>query len=101
MTSQTALLCHDIGRPATWRRWARGGGRRDIARAEPDDGKAEQQLLEGVEWATRWQWPAGPYLPVFRLARELSLPLVALNVADEALDRVRPRQLRTGGPARR
>jgi hypothetical protein len=56
---------------------------------EPDDLKAEQQLLQEVEWAARWQWPPGPYMPVFRLARELGLPLVALNVADEALERVR------------
>ena len=62
--------------------------RRYVGRAEPDDAAAERLLLREVEWATRWQWPAGPYMPIFRLARELGMPLVALNVADETLDRV-------------
>ena len=72
-----------------------------MARAEPDDSAAERLLLEEVQWAARWQWPSGPYMPVFRLARELGLPLVALNVDDASLDRVRPALACAPAPAPR
>jgi uncharacterized iron-regulated protein len=40
-------------------------------------------LRTGVEWDTRWTWPFAGYAPVFRAARELQIPLIALNVNSE------------------
>lgn len=44
-----------------------------------------EELRSGVEWDTRWIWPFEGYQPVFELARELQIPLVALNVDSEDL----------------
>eukprot|EP00554_Chaetoceros_debilis_P010922 CAMPEP_0194108776 /NCGR_PEP_ID=MMETSP0150-20130528/8417_1 /TAXON_ID=122233 /ORGANISM="Chaetoceros debilis, Strain MM31A-1" /LENGTH=588 /DNA_ID=CAMNT_0038797565 /DNA_START=277 /DNA_END=2040 /DNA_ORIENTATION=+ len=46
----------------------------------------EEQMLNGVQWSTRWQWEYyDNYRPVFQLARKLSIPLIALNVNSEDL----------------
>jgi uncharacterized iron-regulated protein len=41
------------------------------------------EMRNGVEWDTRWIWPFEGYAPVFLAARELGMPLVALNVNSE------------------
>jgi Haem-binding uptake, Tiki superfamily, ChaN len=41
------------------------------------------EMRDGVEWDTRWIWPFEGYAPVFLAARELGMPLVALNVNSE------------------
>ena len=38
-----------------------------------------------VEWDKRWMWPFEVYEPVFAIAREFKIPLVALNVNSEDL----------------
>eukprot|EP00977_Amphora_coffeiformis_P010824 scaffold2536_cov169-Amphora_coffeaeformis.AAC.17 len=43
------------------------------------------ELRKGVEWDTRWTWPFEQYEPVFAKARELGMPLIALNVNTEDL----------------
>lgn len=45
----------------------------------------EQEMLEKVQWEKRWSWPYVNYKPVFDLARELKIPLIALNVNSEDL----------------
>mmetsp|Transcript_17045 Transcript_17045/g.25805 ORF Transcript_17045/g.25805 Transcript_17045/m.25805 type:complete len:548 (+) Transcript_17045:536-2179(+) len=45
----------------------------------------EEQMLDGVQWSTRWQWDYNNYRPIFQLARKLSIPLIALNVNSEDL----------------
>ena len=45
----------------------------------------EQEMLEKVQWEKRWSWPFINYKPVFDLARELQIPLIALNVNSEDL----------------
>ena len=60
-----------------------------IGREIAEDAAAERALYDGVEWAERWQWSFEDYLPVFRLAREKSIPLIALNVDSDAMARVR------------
>jgi uncharacterized iron-regulated protein len=41
-----------------------------------------------VEWDKRWMWPFQAYEPVFTAAKELGIPLVALNVNTEDLQMV-------------
>jgi hypothetical protein len=41
-----------------------------------------------VEWDKRWMWPFQVYEPVFTAAKELGIPLVALNVNTEDLQLV-------------
>lgn len=48
----------------------------------------EAELEAAVEWRRRWFWPFAAYLPVFRACRELSIPLLALNVDSEDLSKV-------------
>jgi uncharacterized iron-regulated protein len=43
------------------------------------------QLRNQVEWDIRWQWPFATYEPIFQTARNLDIPLVALNVDSEDL----------------
>lgn len=45
----------------------------------------EKEMLEGVQWQTRWQWDYANYRPIFELARKYSIPLIALNVNSEDL----------------
>lgn len=50
------------------------------------DGKiSATEMRELVEWDKRWLWSFEGYLPVFETARELGVPLVALNVNSEDL----------------
>jgi uncharacterized iron-regulated protein len=42
-----------------------------------------EEMRVGVEWDTRWIWPFDGYAPVFSTARDLHMPLVALNVNSE------------------
>lgn len=46
---------------------------------------SETEMLKGVDWEKRWTWPYEGYRPIFNLAREKSIPLVALNVNSEDL----------------
>lgn len=46
------------------------------------------EMRQGVEWDTRWTWPFEGYAPVFETARELGIPLVALNVNSEDMNLV-------------
>lgn len=41
------------------------------------------QMRQGVEWDKRWSWPFEPYEPIFTVARERQISLVALNVDSE------------------
>jgi uncharacterized iron-regulated protein len=41
------------------------------------------EMRVGVEWDTRWIWPFEGYRPVFETAKELRMPLIALNVNSE------------------
>lgn len=43
------------------------------------------EMRAGVEWDIRWVWPFEVYQPVFETARELKMPLIALNVNSEDL----------------
>ncbi len=46
------------------------------------------EMRNGVEWDKRWTWPFEGYRGVFELARDLKIPLIALNVDSEDLYRV-------------
>ena len=49
---------------------------------------SDTELYSATEWATRWVWPWDQYLPIFQLARERGVKLVALNTDTEVLRRV-------------
>eukprot|EP00816_Leptocylindrus_hargravesii_P004338 CAMPEP_0196813122 /NCGR_PEP_ID=MMETSP1362-20130617/33865_1 /TAXON_ID=163516 /ORGANISM="Leptocylindrus danicus, Strain CCMP1856" /LENGTH=431 /DNA_ID=CAMNT_0042189163 /DNA_START=75 /DNA_END=1370 /DNA_ORIENTATION=- len=49
---------------------------------------SEKTMLAGVEWQTRWAWSFDGYRPIFELAREQKIPLIALNVDAEDLAEV-------------
>lgn len=51
----------------------------------------ELALYSDTEWDARWVWPFEQYLPLFRVARNLSIPLLALSPDSELLARVRAR----------
>ncbi len=59
-----------------------------------DGSITEKEMLEGVQWSTRWQWSYDNYRPVFELARNLRIPLIALNVNSEDLGLVEINGLR-------
>jgi len=42
-------------------------------------------LRTGVEWDRRWMWPFDVYRDIFATARQLQIPLVALNVNSQDL----------------
>jgi len=46
---------------------------------------SEEDMLQGVQWNSRWTWPFEVYKPIFSLAREFKIPLIALNVNSEDL----------------
>jgi len=46
------------------------------------------EMRTGVEWNKRWTWPFEGYRGVFELARDLKIPLIALNVDSEDMSRV-------------
>jgi len=53
------------------------------------DGKiSEERMLHYVQWERRWFWSYAKYRPVFQLARELKIPLIALNVNSEDMNLV-------------
>lgn len=45
----------------------------------------EEMMLTNVQWEKRWTWPYENYRCVFQLAKELKIPLIALNVNSEDL----------------
>ena len=51
-----------------------------------------EEMRKNVEWDRRWQWPFEGYRDVFEVARELKIPLIALNVDSEDL-----KMVETGG----
>jgi uncharacterized iron-regulated protein len=46
----------------------------------------ELDLYIQTDWDTLWVWPFEQYLPVLRVARKLSIPLVALSADSETLN---------------
>lgn len=46
------------------------------------------EMKRKVEWEKRWFWPFDVYEPIFETARELGIPLIALNVNSEDLAEV-------------
>lgn len=44
------------------------------------DGMSEAEFLRRTGWEQVWGFPAELYLPLFRLCRDLGLPMLALNV---------------------
>jgi uncharacterized iron-regulated protein len=44
-------------------------------------GMSEAEFLREVAWEQVWGFPAELYLPLFRLCRDLALPMFAMNVA--------------------
>jgi hypothetical protein len=47
-----------------------------------------QGMRNLVEWDRRWSWPFEAYEPIFSCAKELQIPLIALNVNSEDLSLV-------------
>ena len=47
----------------------------------------DETLFRETEWQTRWFWPFDRYLPVFRFCRDKKIPLMALSVDSESLER--------------
>ena len=43
------------------------------------------EMKSKVQWDKRWSWSFDNYLPIFETCRELSIPLIALNVDSEDL----------------
>ncbi len=49
------------------------------------DSITEEMMLRQVQWEKRWTWPYENYKVVFDLAKDLKIPLIALNVNSEDL----------------
>ncbi len=49
---------------------------------------SEAELLKGTRWHEVWGYDAEPYLPLFRLARQHRVPMLALNVDRSLIERV-------------
>mmetsp|Transcript_6716 Transcript_6716/g.8833 ORF Transcript_6716/g.8833 Transcript_6716/m.8833 type:complete len:444 (+) Transcript_6716:3-1334(+) len=64
-----------------------------ISKQIPDLKAADDALFKDTEWEDRWFWSFENYLPVFHLAREKAIPLIALNVAGETMSKVRRKGL--------
>lgn len=47
-----------------------------------------RELYDATQWKTHWGWRVEPYVPIFEAARELAIPLVALEAPDEIKRRV-------------
>jgi uncharacterized iron-regulated protein len=56
-------------------------------------------MRQRVEWETRWSWPFAGYEPIFQVAREFQIPLLALNVNSEDLAVVEKKGLPGLSPA--
>ena len=50
--------------------------------------EADAAVVIGTEWEKNWQWDFEVYKPIFHLARNREVPLIALNVATETTNRV-------------
>lgn len=50
--------------------------------------EADEELLTKCEWGTRWKFDAAPYKELLHLAKKSGIPLVALGVSTETLNRV-------------
>jgi len=46
---------------------------------------SEEEMLQDVQWEKRWTWSYENYRPIFQMARDLKISLVALNVNSEDL----------------
>jgi len=46
------------------------------------------EMRKNVEWNKRWTWPFEGYRGIFETARELKIPLIALNVDSEDMSKV-------------
>lgn len=53
----------------------------------------EEEFLKAVDWERIWGFDASLYLPLFRLARDERLPMLALNVSRETVRAVSARGL--------
>ena len=49
---------------------------------------ADAAVVIGTDWANNWQWDFEVYKPIFHLARNRGIPLIALNTATETTNRV-------------
>ena len=47
-----------------------------------------QEMRKQVDWEKRWFWSFEGYAPIFERARDLKIPLIALNVNSEDLAEV-------------
>lgn len=47
-----------------------------------------EEMKRQVDWEKRWFWSFEGYAPIFEMARELKIPLIALNVNSEDLAEV-------------
>jgi uncharacterized iron-regulated protein len=50
---------------------------------------ADKAFIIGTDWGNRWVWDFEVYKPIFHLAREKGIPLVALNVLSETQESVK------------
>lgn len=50
---------------------------------------SELDLYFATEWETRWVWPYELYLPVLRACRRFKIPLIALSINSETLNKLR------------
>ena len=56
----------------------------DISEAD-----ADAAFIKGTDWLNRWVWDFNVYKPIFHLARNKGIPLVALNVLSETQQSVK------------
>jgi uncharacterized iron-regulated protein len=50
---------------------------------------ADTAFIAGTDWLKRWVWDFEVYKPIFHLARDRGIPLVALNVLSETQESVK------------
>lgn len=50
---------------------------------------ADAAFIKGTDWLNRWVWDFNVYKPIFHLARNKGIPLVALNVLSETQQSVK------------
>ena len=58
-------------------------------REEVSEEDADAAFIKGTDWLNRWVWDFEVYKPIFHLARNRGIPLVALNVLSETQQRVK------------
>lgn len=56
---------------------------------EVSEADADAAFIKGTDWLNRWVWDFEVYKPIFHLARDRGIPLVALNVLSETQQRVK------------